>query len=77
MVVQRITNNIGDGLCIGSGATTAAIDFIADLCQFVGDTIGDICSSSCTRVGPNYNATIELNGHNRRLHANKTKRKRT
>lgn len=68
MVVQRITNNIGDGLCIGSGATAAAIDFIADPCQFVGDTIGDVRASGCTRIGSNYDASIEFNGHNRRLH---------
>lgn len=48
---QLVLDNVGDGLCVGGGAGTAAPDGVGDAGQFVGHAVGDVGAGGGARVG--------------------------
>ncbi len=58
-----IVYNIRNGLGVGGGAGPAAPDSVVDLCEFVGNAVGDVGAGGGTRVGSEYDTVGEVYGH--------------
>lgn len=67
MVVQRVSNNVGNGLSVGGRTAAATVDLVRDSGQLVGHPIGNIGAQTGPRVGSDDDAVLELDRHDRRL----------
>lgn len=61
-----VRNNVRHGLCI-SGRTGSATPYgIMDLCELIGDSVGNVSSGRCPTVRAQYNTVLEVYRHAKR-----------
>lgn len=64
-------DNVGNCLCIGSGARSAAVNAIMDFGKLVCYSVGNVGTSGCTRIGTDDNAVGVSDCHDRCLEKKK------
>lgn len=58
-----VRNNVRHGLCISGRTGSATPDGIMDLCELIGDSIGNVSTGRCPTVRPQYNTVLEVYRH--------------
>lgn len=65
--VEVVGDDVGHSLSVGGRARSAAPDGVMHLCQFVGDSVGDVSTSGCSAVGTENNTIFEVDSHTDRI----------
>lgn len=68
-LTKVILDDISDSLRVRGGARPAAVDMVRDASQLVRYSVGDVRAGSCSRVGADHYAAVELTRHDRRTSA--------
>jgi len=60
---QVVVDNVGHGLRVGGRSRSTAPDRVVDLCELIGNAIGDVGTRRCPAVSGEYDAVLEVDGH--------------
>lgn len=63
VVVERVADNVGNGLRVGRRTAATAVDLVRDARQLVGDAIGNVRAQRCARIGADDDAVFEFHRH--------------
>ena len=58
-----VGDNVGHSLGVCGGTRSAAPDGVVHLCQFVGDSVGNVGTGGCSTICTQNDSVFEVDGH--------------